>query len=130
MAAGENAACMGILVCAMICGVMAAGCSSLSANGDASSPEDGLMITIDDGNIGANFASYPVTVKNNGIFSVKDVRLKADLMDVTGGGETVLSTQEIDAGSFAPGESRTVDVVFRLIKLTGKDVDLRVTRIG
>ncbi|WAI02002.1 hypothetical protein [Methanogenium organophilum] len=129
-AAGGNAAFIGILVCVVICGVMAAGCSSFSTKGNISSLEEGIVITTGDGNIGPNFASYPVTIKNTAIFSVKDVRLQADLLDITGGGETVLSSQEIDAGSFAPGESRTVDVEFRLIRLIGKDVELRVTRVG
>lgn len=127
-AAGKHAARLGILVCMVVCGVMAAGCSSLPTNGSMPSLEEVIVITTGPGNVGPNFASYPVTVENTAFFTVNDVRLQADLLDVTGGKEMVITTQEIDAGSFAPGEVRTVNVEFKLIKLTGKDVELRVTR--
>ncbi|WFN33669.1 hypothetical protein L1S32_07380 [Methanogenium sp. S4BF] len=128
-AAGKHAVCLGMLVCMVVCGVMAAGCSSLPTNGTIPSLEEVIVITAGSGNVGANFASYPVTVENVAFFTVKDVRLQAELLDVAGGKETVIATQEIDAGSFAPGEVRTVNVEFKLIKLTGKDVELRVTRV-
>ena len=127
-AAGGHAVCLGILVCAIVCAVMAAGCSSLPVDTNLPSFEDDIVITIEAGNVGQNFASYPVTIENKGILSV-DIRLQADLLDVTGGGETVLASQEIDAGSYDPGEVRTVMVNFNLIKLRGKDIDLRVTRV-
>jgi len=126
-AAGECAVCLGVLVCVVACGVMAAGCSSLQENTAVPSFEEDIVITIGDGNVGRNFASYPVTVENRGILVVDDVRLQADLVDVTGGGETVLASQVVNAGSFDPKEIRTIDVQFRLIKLTDKDVELRVT---
>ncbi|GAB7014691.1 hypothetical protein JCM10550A_00570 [Methanogenium cariaci] len=108
---------------------MAAGCSSLPGNTALPSLEEDIVITTGDGKVGQNFASYPVMVENKGILSVADIRLQAELLDVTGGGETLLASQEIDAGSYEPGEVRTMDVVFRLIKLTGKDVHIRVTRM-
>ena len=127
--AGEYAVCLGILVCAVVCGVMAAGCSSLQENTALPSFEEDIVITTGDGNVGRNFASYPVTIENRGILAVNDVRLQADLLDVTGGGETVLASQVVNAGSFEPNEVRTVDVQFRLIKLTDRDVALRVVRV-
>lgn len=133
-ARGGHAVCLGILACAMVWGgVMAAGgCSSLPGNTALPSLEEDIVITTGgDGKVGQNFASYPVMVENKGgILSVADIRLQAELLDVTGGGETLLASQEIDAGSYEPGEVRTMDVVFRLIKLTGgKDVHIRVTRM-
>ena len=129
-ALGGHAVCLGVLICAVVCGVMAAGCSSLPVNTAMPSFEEDILVTVGDGNIGRNFASYPVTVENSGILSVDEVRLRADLLDVTGGGETVFASQEVDAGSFEPGEVRIVTVDFKLIKLTDKDVELRVTRTG
>ncbi|KAF1078531.1 DUF4382 domain-containing protein [Methanogenium sp. MK-MG] len=128
-AARGHAACLGILVCAMVCGVMAAGCSSLPVNTTLPSFEEDIVITTGAETVGRNFASCPVTIENKGILSVADIHLQADLLDVTGGGETILASQEIDAGSYDPGEVRTVNVDFKLIKLTGKDVRIRVTRM-
>ncbi len=128
-AAGEHAVYPGILAWVMVWGVMAAGCSSLPINTTLPSFEEDIVITTGAGQVGQNFASYPVMVENKGIFSTADIRLQADLLDVTGGGETLLKSQEINAGSFDPGEVRTVNVDFKLIKLTGKDVAIRVTRV-
>ena len=126
---GKTAVCFGLLACAVLCGVMAAGCSALTENTALPSFEENISITIGEGEVRANFASYPITLENNGVFSVPDVRLQADLVDVTGGDETIISSQEVDAGSLEPGEVRSVTVEFRLIKLTGRNVDLRVVRI-
>lgn len=126
---GEYAVCLGVLVCMVACGVLAAGCSSLQDNTALPSFEEDIAITIGEGNVGRNFASYPVTIENRGILVVDDVRLQADLLDVTGGGETVIASQVVNAGSLEPNEIRTIEVQFRLIKLTDKDVDLRVARV-
>lgn len=126
---GKAAVCFGLLACAVLFGVMAAGCSALTENTALPSFEENISITIGEGEVRANFASYPITLENNGVFSVPDVRLQADLVDVTGGDETIISSQEVDAGSLEPGEVRSVTVEFRLIKLTGRNVDLRVVRI-
>ena len=129
MTAGESAVCFGVLVCAVVCGVMIAGCSSLPVDTALPSFEEDIVITTGAGHVGQNFASYPVTIENKGILSVADIRLQADLLDVTGGGETVIASQEIDAGSFDPEEVRTVNVDFKYIKLSGKDVEIRVARV-
>lgn len=126
---GKNTVCLGLLACVVFCGVMAAGCSALTENTALPSFEEKISITIGEGQVRANFASYPINLENKGVFSVPDVCLQADLVDVTGGDETVIASQEVDAGSLEPGEVRTVTVEFRLIKLTGKNVDLRVIRI-
>ncbi len=121
--------CLGMLICAVVCGVMAAGCSSLPFDTAMPSFEEDIVIITGDGHVGQNFASYPVTIENKGILSVANIRLQADLLDVTGGGETVIASQEIDAGSFDPEEVRTMNVDFKLIKLSGKDVEIRVARV-
>jgi len=121
--------CLGMLICAVVCGVMAAGCSSLPFDTAMPSFEEKIVITTGSGNVGSNHAAYPVTVQNTGDLTVTDVCLKADLLDVTGGCEMVLASQEIDVGSFDPEEVRTVNVDFRLIKLTGKNVEIRVARV-
>lgn len=107
---------------------MTAGCSSLSENTALPSFE-GVQVTTGEGQVRANYAAFPVTLENSGILEVSDIRLQADLLDVTGGGETILASQEVDAGSLEAGENRTVTVEFRMIRLIDKDVDLRVTRI-
>ena len=128
-AVGEHAVCLGMLVCAVIFGVMAAGCSSLPFNETFSSFEEEIVITPGEGHIGLNSVSYPVTVKNIAVIAVGDVRLNVDLLDVTGGGETVVASKEIEAGSFDPKEERVVTVDFKLIKTAGKDFAIRVTRV-
>ena len=124
-----HAVCSGLLICMVVCGVMAAGCSSLPFDTAMPSFEEKIVITTGPGNIGSNHAAYPVTVENTGDLTVNDIRLKVDLLDVTGGGETVLASQEIGAGSFEPNEVRTLNVDFKLIKLSGRDVNIRVTRV-
>jgi len=126
---GKRAGLYGMLVCMVCCGVMGAGCSSLSDHSALPSGE-AVSITIGEGQVRANYAAYPVMLENRGFLGESDIRLQADLLDVTGGGETVLASQEVDAGSLEPGENKTVTVEFRLIRLVDKDVDLRVTRIG
>lgn len=128
-AGGGRAGLYGMLVCMVLCGVMGAGCSSLSDD-SAFQSGDAVFITIGEGEVRANYAAYPVTIENRGFLGSSSIRLQADLLDVTGGGETVLASQEVDAGSLEPGENKTVTVEFRLIRLFDKDVDLRVTRIG
>ncbi|MDE4907958.1 hypothetical protein L0665_04960 [Methanogenium marinum] len=125
-----HTACFGVLICVVVCGVMGAGCTSLPFDTAIPSFEEKIVITTGSGNVASNHAIYPVTVENTGDLTVNDVFLQADLLDVTGGSEMVLASQEIDAGSYDPKEVRTVNVEFKLIKLTGKNVEIRVTRMG